>query len=169
MRAPFDPLRSRRESGKLHSMRHQKKTLIPDFSKALAALTRWLARRDHSEHEMRQKLSRYYTPEVVERVIVEAKESRWILPPAELAQKWFETLNRRKRSHGYIQKVLKKHRLPDVSRDRDAEFEKCLLLVETKFKKTANFDRIEQGKVARFLQYRGFDSETIRRVIYEKS
>lgn len=118
---------------------------------------------------MRQKLGRYFTPETVERAIEEAKKSRWILPPEELALKWAESLSRKRRSHGYIQKLLKKHRLPEVNRDRDLEIQKCRRLVETKFRKTANFDRIEQGKVARFLQYRGFDSETIRRVIYEKS
>ena len=45
-----------------------------------------LARRDHSEKELREKLSRFFPPDLIETVVSEARERRWLAPPEELAR-----------------------------------------------------------------------------------
>lgn len=138
------------------------------FHQALAALVRYQARRDHSQVELRTKLSRRYPKEAVEWAIEEAREKRWLMPEGELAARAAASLARRGRSHMEINLKLKRRGLPPQAKDRDAELEKGRALVQTKFGKADNFDRDEVPRVIRFLRYRGFDHETIRRVIYEK-
>src|SRR5688572_482604 len=109
--------------------------LLNDFNKALAAVSWYLSKRDHSELELRTKLGRRHTPEVIDQVIVEAKDRKWLRPPEELAAAWTRQLAQKKRSHRYISGYLRKRGLPTGSRDLDTEEEKCRRLLETKFHK----------------------------------
>jgi SOS response regulatory protein OraA/RecX len=143
--------------------------LLNDFNKALAAVTWYLGKRDHSEKELRDKMKRRHTPEVIDQAIAEAKRRKWLKPPAELAEILTRQLAQKRRSHRYIAGYLRKHGLPVTEKDAETEEDKCRRLLETKFRKTANFSFEEKTKAYRFLRYRGFDDATIRRVIYEKS
>ncbi|MGE0763568.1 MAG: regulatory protein RecX [Bdellovibrionales bacterium] len=139
-----------------------------DNLRALNSITWYLARRDHSVHELRQKMRRRHSAEAIEWAIAEAKERRLLLDDQQLAQQWAKSLARKRRSQQYINGYLRRHKLPLVVLDKEDELAKCRSLLETKFGKSANFDREEQPKVVRFLRYRGFDGQTIKRVIYEK-
>ena len=59
---------------------------------ALDSLTRYLAQRDHSELELRQKLSRRYSRETIEKVLAEALARKWLCEPTELAERVRVTL-----------------------------------------------------------------------------
>lgn len=135
---------------------------------ALNAIAFYLARRDHSVHELRQKMRRRHSPEAIEAALKEAADRRLLVDNETLARQWAEALGRKKRSRQFIEAYLRKHKLPLVALDPENELEKCRRLLETKFGKSASFSREEQPKVIRFLRYRGFDGSTIKRVIYEK-
>ncbi len=143
--------------------------LIHDFGRALDSLSRYLTRRDHSELELKQKLSRRYTPEIVTRAVQHAHDHKWIRPPEELAEIWTRQLGQKKRSHRYITGYLRKRGIPATSPDPEFEVDKCRRLLETKFHKTVNFTFEEKTKAYRFLAYRGFNDAVIKRVINEKS
>jgi SOS response regulatory protein OraA/RecX len=156
---------------------------------ATSKIMEHLARRDHSELEIRQKIADGYSPEEIEAAIQYAKESRWLRPAQELAERIAENLSRKQKGHDYIAEKLREKGLPGVAKDPDAEFAKAKLLIRTKLAKKLkcsakksvvdsglnsgleSAERIEyeqdedQKKVYRLLANRGFDEETIVRAI----
>ena len=132
-----------------------------------------IARRDHSEKELRTKLKDKFGDaedgmEAVEAAIEYAKENKWLGDPADLSRRMADMLHRRHKGIVYINHYLREKGLPSVDVDRDLELEKALDLVKNKYREEQEFDRAEKARVARFLASRGFDSDTVRKVIYEK-
>ncbi|KYG69353.1 RecX family transcriptional regulator [Bdellovibrio bacteriovorus] len=132
-----------------------------------------IARRDHSEKELRTKLREKFSDEdslgeIIDEAIDFAKDQNWIGDPADLAQRMADMLHRRNKGIHYINNYLREKGLPSVSTDRDLELEKALSIVKTKYDEDYEFSREEKARVGRFLASRGFDSETVRKVIYEK-
>jgi regulatory protein len=132
-----------------------------------------VARRDHSEKELRQKLREKFSDEedsqgIIDEAIEFAKDSRWLGDPVALAHRLAEMLHRRNKGIYYINNYLKEKGLPAVEVDRQIELEKALAIVKNKFKENHKFSREDKAKVGRLLATRGFDSETVRKVIYEK-
>ena len=52
--------------------------------------------------------------------------------------------------------------------DRDLELEKASAVVKNKYDDDHKFSREDKAKVGRLLAARGLDSESVRKVIYEK-
>lgn len=130
-----------------------------------------LARRDHSEKELRQKMSERFTPARIEEALEEARLSRWLAEPQDLAERTAEGLRRRGKGRRYVDNYLKEKGLPPTTFDADRELEKALELVENKLPSEARGEKIERGqreKLGRFLLARGFDPAIVRKVIYEK-
>jgi len=125
----------------------------------------YLAMRDHSRGEIATKLKRLeFAADDIAYALDYVQEGGWLLAPDVLAQKVADQLHRKKKSHFYIQNFLRGKQLPAVTRDRDIEFEKAMALLKGRLSKPSAMDR---KKIAQFLKYRGFDPETIRRVIHE--
>ncbi|MBY0316216.1 MAG: recombination regulator RecX [Bdellovibrionales bacterium] len=125
----------------------------------------YLALRDHSEHELIQKLKRAkYTPEEIATAMEKVVGSSWMPKPEVMAQKVANSLHRKRKSYLYIMQYLKQKKLPMVPRDADIEEEKARSLAEGRFSDLSNLSQLDKKKVARFLQSRGFDFETINRV-----
>jgi regulatory protein len=132
-----------------------------------------VARRDHSEKELRQKLREKFSDEedsqgIIDEAIEFAKDNRWLGDPVALAHRLAEMLHRRNKGIFYINNYLKEKGLPAVEVDRQIELEKALAIVKNKFEENHKFSREDKAKVGRLLATRGFDSETVRKVIYEK-
>lgn len=135
-----------------------------------------IAKRDHSETELRQKLRKTFSREenreelgdLVEEAIDFAKDSGFIGNPEELAERMADTLHRRHKGIHYINNYLREKGLPPVSADRELELEKALHVVKNKYAEDYEFSREEKARAGRFLASRGFDSETVRKVLYEK-
>ena len=110
--------------------------------------------------------------DAIEGAIEFAKTHQWICKPAGLSEKMARMLHRKNKGISYINNYLKEKGLPAVTQDRDLELEKALALVKNKYSDFPQLSyedkRKEQARVARFLASRGFDSETVRKVIYEK-
>lgn len=133
-----------------------------------------IARRDHSEKELKKKLKERFADqenglEAIEEAIVFAKDNNWIGDPTDLAHRLADMLHRRNKGINYINNYLHEKGLPSVDADKELELEKALAIVQNKYKNIdQEFSREEKARVARFLASRGFDSETVRKVIYEK-
>jgi regulatory protein len=122
----------------------------------------FLARRDHSEKELTEKLLKHFELSEIEPVLEEMKERGWLPQPEELAQKVTENLHMKKKGHLYIQNFLRQKGLPETPKDMDRELEKARNLVHSKSQDLSN-----TKKTASLLKNRGFDTETIARVIHE--
>ncbi|WP_374031932.1 regulatory protein RecX [Bdellovibrio bacteriovorus] len=132
-----------------------------------------IARRDHSEKELRTKLREKFSDEedvgdIIDEAIEFAKDNRWLGDPVDLAHRLADMLHRRNKGIYYINNYLKEKGLPAVETDRALELEKALAIVKNKYDEDHNFSREEKARVGRLLASRGFDSETVRKVIYEK-
>lgn len=110
--------------------------------------------------------------EAIDGAIEFARAQKWLGDENVLAEKMANVLHRKNKGIGYINNKLKEKGLPAVSIDRDLELEKALSLVKNKMSDFSDLTyeekRKEQGRIARFLASRGFDSEIVRKVIYEK-
>lgn len=132
-----------------------------------------IARRDHSEKELRKKLREKLSDEeeagqIIDEAIEFAKDNKWLGDPVDLAHRLADMLHRRNKGIYYINNYLKEKGLPSVDTDRDLELEKAVAIVKNKYDEGHKFSREEKAKVGRFLAARGFDSETVRKVMYEK-
>ena len=124
----------------------------------------FLARRDHSEKELVEKLKSHYPLDDIERAIAEMKDRGWILPPRELSQKVCESLNRKNKSHLFIRHFLKKKGLPTIPKDEDMELQKARAVLTRHLWKR---DGTKKGQAVSLLRNRGFDTETIGKVLHE--
>ena len=132
-----------------------------------------LAIRDHSEQELRAKLTEKFSENAnaanfFEEAIEIAKDKKWLTDPMTLAQRWADTLHGRNKGIEYINNYLREKGLPEVNPDYDLELVKAMNVVRTKYAEDYNFSREEKAKIGRQLTSRGFDTETVRKVIYEK-
>ena len=132
-----------------------------------------IARRDHSEQELRTKLRETFSDQdggldAIEEAILYAKDNNWLGDPSALAYRLADMLHRRNKGIYYINNYLKEKGLPAVESDRAQELEKALAVIKNKYDEDYKFSREEKARVGRLLASRGFDSETVRKVIYEK-
>lgn len=152
------------------------------YSRLLDKATRILAMRDHSEQELRRKLSAQptfpgkpkteedpFTPEDIEKVIAWCYEHRW-LDDAQFASRFIASRNRK----GYgPQRIRQELQGKGIARDlSEAAMENCEIdwqemardIAERKFGEQLPTEWKERAKVQRYLQYRGFYMEDIQAV-----
>ncbi len=122
----------------------------------------YLARRDHSEKELRDKLSRFYTNEEISQALAELNERGWILPPEELSAKVSQQLHNKGKGIYYINQYLQKKGLPSVPKDPELEFDKAMEICQQKLS-----DPNDLAKLSSLLKNRGFDTETLSQVVHE--
>ncbi|MCM2281342.1 MAG: recombination regulator RecX [Bdellovibrionaceae bacterium] len=128
----------------------------------------FLARRDHSELELRRKLAPWYEAREIDEAIQFAKESKWMKPPEELAETVASQLGRRGKGTRYIQRFLRNKGLPSVRKDAGIELAKALDLIQIKLRREPPFEYDEHAKIARLLKNRGYDDETIRSALHAR-
>ena len=142
------------------------------YLKALNKAADLLARRNHSEKELRDKLIKFFEEDLIDQVVAEAVERRWLLPPEELAESAARSWSRSLKSARYIQEQLKKRGLPHVEWHEEEELEKMRALLKKKFRfdedDLLQLDYETRTKAYRFLKYRGFTDGLIRKVIHEQ-
>ena len=85
-----------------------KEPLTP--AEAKKKLMDFVARRDHSEKELRQKLALRCEPDVVESTLKWAREQNWLASPDKLRQQFAEQLSRRGKG---IRKINQKLKISD--------------------------------------------------------
>ncbi len=128
----------------------------------------YLARRDHSEMELRQKLMRNYEADEIQEALDEARESGWIIPAEDMAAKVARQLHGRRKGYFYICNYLRQKGLPKVPKEPEIELQKAREIAESKLGDDAKVWKSEAEKLARWLKSRGFEDETIWKVINEE-
>lgn len=174
-------LKARRRMMDLVAQRdHSEKELRTKLKQYLSPKKHWRKKSSYGDSEMyAKKEAPAATPEeleaqmeqiqqVIELAIQYAKDNRWLGAPDELAVKMAGGLHRRNKGSYYINHWLQGKGLPPVEVDREMELEKARTLVKNKFAKIEKPTREEKAKMGRFLAARGFDLETIRKVINEE-
>jgi regulatory protein len=104
----------------------------------------------------------------IDEAIIFAKENNWLGAPEELSVKMAYGLHKRQKGSYYINGWLRQKGLPPISVDRDFELEKARGLIKNKFPNIEKATREEKAKISRFLASRGFDLDTVRKVIHEE-
>lgn len=142
------------------------------FQNCLNKIVDYLSRRDHSEKELHEKLTRKkFDPETIQKAISWARERGYIRPPEELSKILTEMLLRRGKGRNYIYQYLKKRGLPPPvleEIDKETELRKALEFAQQKIKSDTVLDRAAREKIGRKLITRGFPLDVVRTVIYER-
>lgn len=120
----------------------------------------YLARRDHSVKELREKLSEKFSREEVEAALKCAEENQWIPDPSELSSKVAQRMHEKKKGFQLIQLYLAEKGLPPIERDEELELQKAEALISQPSCKKWPYE-----KKFRKLNSRGFDHETIELVL----
>lgn len=139
-----------------------------ELGRAREALTRYLARRDHSARELSVKLARRFEPDVIEQALEWALEKKLLVAEKDLARRVDASLGRQLKSHRQIRATLQKRGLPATAEDREAELEKIRRLMEKRFQFVGKMSYEDRVKVYRYLKYRGFNDSLIKQVLNEK-
>ena len=138
-----------------------------DSQVALNNLIRYLAIRDHSRLELRQKLSARFTPEAVDTAIRHAEAQGLLTSEEEIADRLVESFRRRMKSPRYIQVQLEKRGLPERQLDEESELLAIRELLRRKFGEGGLPDA-RQPEIIRFLKFRGFHDRAIKQVLNEE-
>jgi regulatory protein len=121
-----------------------------------------IAIRDHSEKEIRKKLSVYYENDEIQKAIDYGKKHNWIPESFEqlskLSEQFASQLQRKGKGKLAVNQKLKEKGLPAISSDFDVELKNALSLAKKKLgSKTA--DKKMKEKIGRFLIGRGFSTD----------
>jgi regulatory protein len=146
-----------------------------EYQRAKNYLFRLLSRRLYSCAEVRKKLTeRGYEPELIEKVIIEFINRDW-LDDTQFAMQWTESRLRSKpRGIALIrrelfQKGIEKEVISEVLAkyiNSEAEFDRALAALKKKKNYTTELDLIKRKrKIYAYLARRGFNSETIDKII----
>lgn len=135
---------------------------------AFDRLVGYLARRDHSIRELRQKLSKYHEAEEVISALEKAQERGYLVDGNTLAERASAQLLRRGKGPAHIRAYLKKKGLPYLGVPESAELVRAARLVIDKMKKNPPYTLEEKKKIFRFLGSRGFSAGVARKVINSK-
>lgn len=130
-----------------------------------------VARRDHTEKELRTKLATRTTADIVEQTLTWAREQNWLASPEKLKNQFAEQLSRRGKGIRKINQKLKDLGLESVKSDKDSEYEKAKKLVFAKWDssdfKGLGFKEAQKlkAKIMRFLITRGYESDIVSKIL----
>ncbi|AGH94772.1 regulatory protein RecX [Pseudobdellovibrio exovorus] len=131
----------------------------------------FVARRDHSEKELSQKLARYCESDIVQQTITWAREQNWLSAPETLQQQFATQLGRRGKGIHNINQKLKELGLESVKADFDNELEKARRLTFSKWN-ADDFRGLNvkdsqklRAKIIRFLTTRGYEGAVISSIL----
>lgn len=131
----------------------------------------YVAARDHSQSELRAKLSGKFEPEVIEQALNWASQQKWMAEPQTLTEKVADQLQRRGKGIHSINQTLEAKGLPPVQSDFKMEITKARKLVFAKYS-PSDFNGLDfktaqklQIKITRFLASRGFDSDVVDQIL----
>lgn len=137
---------------------------------ALEKIVDYLSVRDHSEKEIRNKLTlKEYEADEIDEGVELAQEQGLMLEPEKLAENVSDQLNRKHKGILYINQYLKSKGLPCVHPDWELEVEKAKELTLKRIKKNPPYTIEEKQDIYRYLTNRGYADQTINKVIHATS
>ena len=141
------------------------------LAEAKKKLMDYVARRDHSEKELRKKLSARCEPSTVDQVMSWAQEQNWLASPDKLKEQFAAQLGRRGKGIRKINQKLKELGLSSVKAEKETELEKARKLVTAKWSvddfQNLDFKEMQKlkAKIMRFLAARGYESDVISLIL----
>ena len=133
-----------------------------------------IAKRDHSEKELRTKLRRLkdfqdnkkprYSVEEIDQAVTWAKDNKWLKPSDQLSVTVARTLHNKSKGIRYINAYLKEKGLPPQVADEDQELDKAIKLLRRKIL-NKTWDSNLKLKLSRFLISRGFHADTVAKAL----
>ncbi len=138
-----------------------------EMIKAYDKMAYYLGARDHSLKELHLKLSKNFSQAIVNSTLEKAINQGLITSPKELAKKTAQMLHGKNKGYYYIKNYLKKKGLPEVPKEEDIEIDKACAILDNHFREGDPLSYEQKQKGMRLLNNRGFDGETIKKVIYE--
>ena len=145
------------------------KSLTP--AEAKRKLMDLVARRDHSEKELRKKLGLKTTTEIVEQTIEWAREQNWLAKPEKLKAQFADQLARRGKGIRQINKKLNDLGLGTVKADFEDEYAKAKKLISNKWSSQSfvglDFKEAQKlkAKIVRYLASRGYQNDIISKIL----
>lgn len=134
---------------------------------AIDKIVDYLSVRDHSEKEIREKLTlKEFGQSEIDEGMELAQEQGLMLEPAKLSENVSGQLNRKHKGILYINQYLKSKGLPCVHPDWELEIEKARELVLKRFTKNPPYTIEEKQDIYRYLSNRGYADQTINKVIH---
>ncbi len=134
---------------------------------ALEKIVDYLSVRDHSEKEIRNKLtSKQFEAEDIDEGIEIAQEQGLIMEPTKLAENVSEQLNRKHKGILYINQYLESKGLPCIHPNWNLEVEKAKELTLKRLNKNPPYTIEEKQDIYRYLTNRGYADQTINTVIH---
>ena len=128
----------------------------------------FLSVRDHSEKEIRNKLtSKQFEAEDIDEGIEMAQEQGLIVEPLKLSENVSEQLNRKHKGILYINQYLESKGLPCVHPNWNLEVEKAKELTLKRLNKNPPYTIEEKQDIYRYLTNRGYADQTINSVIHD--
>ena len=130
-----------------------------------------VARRDHSEKELRKKLGLKTEAAIVEQTIEWAREQNWLAKPEKLKSQFADQLSRRGKGIRQINKKLNDLGLGSIKPDFEAEYAKAKKLISGKWSSEsfAGLDFKEaqklKSKIVRYLASRGYQNDIISKIL----
>ena len=135
------------------------------FKKAVKKIADYLSRRSYSEAELKLKLSKTFSLEIIERALRQAKQNHWLEDAQELSKRVAENLHKKNKSWKYIKNYLFKKDLPLPPYDREKELIKAESLLTKKEASLKNLSLDKKRKLQLFLAYRGFEENIVREIL----
>lgn len=142
-----------------------------DLAQAKKRVVDWFSRRDYSELELTEKLTRVTNSIIAEEILKWCHQQKLIITPETHSELIIEKLNRQKKGIDQINQLLMKKGLASITADQDAELEKSTALLNKKISQVLRSKtwsslaftekQNTKAKVFRFLATRGFTSEII--------
>lgn len=141
--------------------------LSEEYDRIKASALRYLANREHSQYELRNKLSKKFDSiESIQSVITELADSGY-----QSDQRFIESFIRSKVSRGYgpnlIEYELRQHGIPSLYIDRCYHQnqivwrDKIAALYKKKFTQADSLDSQKKQKIIRFFRRKGFDADMV--------
>lgn len=141
------------------------------ISHAKKRIMDYVAKRDHSEKELRTKLKRYAEADIIDQAIQWAIEQKWLAAPEVLKEKFADQLHRRGKGIRSINQKLKAKGLPSTKSDFETEIVKARKLVFAKWD-ASDFNGLDfkqaqklKAKIMRFLITRGFETDVVGQIL----
>lgn len=145
------------------------------MTEAFEAMCRLLQGRDHSERELRTKLSGRFSPSDIDAALNQTRQRGLLVPPEKLSENFARICHRRYKGHLYIQNKLKQKGLPLLDKDTELEQQKAQHLLQ-KWQSALSLDKtsvnkkgLDKVRLSRRLMTRGFEYDTIKQVLRENT
>lgn len=140
------------------------------LGKAQRKLADIISRRPHSKRELKTKLRRFFTEDIVSEALVWAEDCDLLESEETLSSKVTEELLRKGKGSFYIKGYLRKKGLPQHGIDAQSELEFATQTINKLMKgRERDYSSEENNRLARYLTNRGFKSDVIREIIFKRT